>query len=169
MAPTYSTVLISGETGTGKELVAHTLHPHSARSKSLFVAVNCAALPSSLIESELFGHEKGAFAGAVSHRIGRFEQADQGTLFLDEIGVLPLETQAKWLRVLQSGEFKRVGSNRPIRVGVRVMAATNRNLEQALREARFRSDLYHRLAISLHVPPRFANGRRTSRSWPPIS
>lgn len=154
VSATSSTVLISGETGTGKELVARSIHQHSARSKRLFVAVNCAALPLSLVESELFGHEKGAFTGAVARRIGRFEQADQGTLFLDEVGELPLETQAKMLRVLQSGEFERVGSNQPIRTSVRVIAASNRNLEQAVREGCFRSDLYHRLAVfPIHLPP----------------
>ena len=154
VSATSSTVLISGETGTGKELVARSIHQHSARSKRLFVAVNCAALPLSLVESELFGHEKGAFTGAVARRIGRFEQADQGTLFLDEVGELPLETQAKMLRVLQSGEFERVGSNQPIRTSVRVIAASNRNLEQAVREGCFRSDLYHRLAVfPVHLPP----------------
>ncbi len=147
VAATSSTVLISGETGTGKELVARAIHQRSSRRKRLFVAVNCAALPSTLVESELFGHEKGAFTGAIARRAGRFEQADGGTLFLDEVGELPLETQAKMLRVLQSGEFERVGGGRPLKTDVRIIAASNRDLEEAVREGRFRSDLYHRLAI----------------------
>jgi DNA-binding NtrC family response regulator len=154
VAATASTVLISGETGTGKELVARAIHQRSGRGRGLFVAVNCAALPETLVESELFGHEKGAFTGALARRTGRFEQADGGTLFLDEIGELPLETQAKMLRVLQSGEFERVGGERPLKTDVRVVAASNRDLEQAVREGHFRSDLYHRLAIfPIHLPP----------------
>jgi DNA-binding NtrC family response regulator/PAS domain-containing protein len=151
---TSSTVLIGGETGTGKELVARAIHQRSDRKKGLFVAVNCAALPETLVESELFGHEKGAFTGAVARRIGRFEQADGGTLFLDEVGELPLETQAKMLRVLQSGEFERVGGGRALKTDVRVIAASNRDLERAVREGRFRPDLYHRLAIfPILLPP----------------
>jgi transcriptional regulator with GAF, ATPase, and Fis domain len=151
---TSSTVLIGGETGTGKELVARAIHQRSDRKKGLFVAVNCAALPETLVESELFGHEKGAFTGAVARRVGRFEQADGGTLFLDEVGELPLETQAKMLRVLQSGEFERVGGGRALKTDVRIVAASNRDLEQAVREGRFRRDLYHRLAIfPIFLPP----------------
>jgi formate hydrogenlyase transcriptional activator len=154
VAPTSSTVLISGETGTGKELVASAIHQSSARSKQLFVTVNCAALPATLIESELFGHEKGAFTGAHTRRIGRFEQADQGTLFLDEVGELSLETQAKMLRVLQFGEFTRLGGDTPVKVNVRVIAASNRDLEAAVRAGQFRSDLYHRLAVfPINLPP----------------
>ena len=154
VSATSSTVLISGETGTGKELIAHAIHQRSDRQKHLFVAVNCAALPATLVESELFGHEKGAFTGAIARRVGRFEQADGGTLFLDEVGELPLETQAKMLRVLQSGEFERVGGGRPLKTNVRVIAASNRDLEQAVRDGRFRSDLYHRLSVfPIHLPP----------------
>ena len=153
VAATASTVLIGGETGTGKELVARAIHQRSRR-EGLFVAVNCAALPATLVESELFGHEKGAFTGAIARRAGRFEQADGGTLFLDEVGELPLETQAKMLRVLQFGEFERVGGGRPLKTEVRIVAASNRNLEHAVREGRFRSDLYHRLAIfPIDLPP----------------
>ncbi len=147
VAATDSTVLILGETGTGKELVARAIHNLSKRKKSALIKVNCAALPSGLIESELFGHEKGAFTGALARKIGRFELANGGTIFLDEIGDLPLELQAKLLRVLQEGEFERVGGAQTIKVDVRVIAATNRNLEKALQQETFRSDLYYRLNV----------------------
>src|SRR4030095_4436614 len=153
-APTDSTVLISGETGTGKELVARAIHAKSKRSTRAFIRVNCAAIPQGLIASELFGHEKGAFTGALQRRVGRFESADGGTLFLDEVGELPAETQIALLRVLQEREFERVGSNRPISVDVRVIAATNRDLETAIEENTFRSDLYYRLNVfPVEVPP----------------
>jgi transcriptional regulator with GAF, ATPase, and Fis domain len=154
VSATTSTVLISGETGTGKELIARAVHQRSNRRNQMFVAVNCAALPASLVESELFGHERGAFTGAIARRAGRFEQADGGTLFLDEIGELQLETQAKLLRVLQFGEFERVGGSRPLKTNVRIIAASNRDLADAVREGRFRSDLYHRLSVfPIHIPP----------------
>jgi formate hydrogenlyase transcriptional activator len=154
VAATTATVLIGGETGTGKELVARAIHRNSTRQNCLFVSVNCAAMPATLVESELFGHEKGAFTGANVRRMGRFEQADKGTLFLDEIGELPLETQAKLLRVLQSGEFERIGGDKTLKMDVRIIAASNRDLEQAVREGLFRSDLYHRLAVfPIDMPP----------------
>jgi formate hydrogenlyase transcriptional activator len=154
VAPTNATVLILGETGTGKELVARALHNLSSRRRRALVKVNCAALPAGLIESELFGHEKGAFTGALARRIGRFELANDGTIFLDEIGDLQLELQPKLLRVLQEGECERVGGHQTIRVNVRVIAGTNRDLEQAIQAGRFRADLYYRLSVfPIRVPP----------------
>ena len=154
VAPTDSTVLILGETGTGKELVARAIHELSSRSKGSFVKVNCAAIPASLLESELFGHEKGSFTGAVAQKIGRFEVAHQGTLFLDEIGEMPLELQPKLLRAIQDQEFERVGGSRTIRTDLRFIAATNRDLKTMVEENRFRADLYYRLHVfPLHVPP----------------
>jgi transcriptional regulator with GAF, ATPase, and Fis domain len=154
VAGSDTTVLITGETGTGKELVARAIHAQSARRDRPLVKVNCAALPAELIESELFGHEKGAFTGATAKRVGRFELADGATIFLDEIGDLPLELQAKLLRVLQEGEFERVGNARTLKVNVRVIAATNRNLAEALQSETFRSDLYYRLAVyPIAIPP----------------
>lgn len=154
VAPTDATVLVTGETGTGKELVARALHRHSPRTDEMLVKVNCAALASDVIESELFGHEKGAFTGAIDQRKGRFELADGGTLFLDEVGELPLETQAKLLRALQEQEFERVGGTETIAVDVRVVAATNRALDVEVDAGRFRSDLYYRLNIfPIEVPP----------------
>jgi len=147
VAPTDSTVLLAGETGTGKELIARAIHKRSARSTHAFVSVNCAAVPQSLIASELFGHEKGAFTGAVQRRLGRFELAEGGTLFLDEVGELPAETQLALLRVLQEREFERVGGDKPIRTDVRVIAATNRDLPAAIAAGTFRSDLYYRLNV----------------------
>ena len=147
MASTNTTVLILGETGTGKELIARAIHSRSKRKEHPLIRVNCAALPDTLIESELFGHEKGAFTGAINRRTGRFELADGGTVFLDEIGDLPLDLQAKLLRVLQEGEFERLGSAKTLKTDVRVIAATNRNLESLLEQGRFRSDLYFRLKV----------------------
>jgi two-component system nitrogen regulation response regulator GlnG len=147
------TVLINGESGTGKELVAHALHRHSPRAKKSFIAINTAAIPRDLLESELFGHERGAFTGAQSAREGRFEQADGGTLFLDEIGDMPAELQTRLLRVLADGEFYRVGGRAPIKVDVRVIAATHQDLEKRVREGLFREDLFHRLnVIRIHIP-----------------
>src|SRR3989441_1048204 len=153
VAPTDSTVLILGETGTGKELIARAIHKRSRRASRAFIRVNCAAIPQSLIASELFGHEKGAFTGALQRRLGRFESADAGTIFLDEIGELPQETQVALLRVLQEREFERVGGNEPIVVDVRVLAATNRDLTAAVRDGVFRADLFYRLnVIPIQVP-----------------
>ncbi|MBT3230004.1 MAG: sigma-54-dependent Fis family transcriptional regulator [Candidatus Marinimicrobia bacterium] len=154
VAGSQVTVLITGETGVGKEVLADYIHQHSPRSEHPMVAVNCAALPSHLIESELFGHEKGAFTGATATRTGRFEEAHEGTLFLDEIGDLPLEMQTKLLRFLQSGEFQRIGENKVLKSDVRVIAATNVNLLHAIEIGEFREDLYYRLnVINLEIPP----------------
>ena len=154
VAPTDSSVLVRGETGTGKELIAQAIHRLSPRRSHVMVKVNCAALPSGLVESELFGREKGAFTGAMTRQIGRFEIADGSTLFLDEIGELPLDLQAKLLRVLESGEFERLGSPRTIKVNVRVIAATNRDLAEAIKQGKFREDLYYRLNVfPIRVPP----------------
>jgi len=154
VAPTNSAVLLLGETGTGKELVARAIHRSSNRKDRLMVKVNCAALPASLVENELFGREKGAYTGALTREIGRFELANESTIFLDEIGELPLELQAKLLRVLQEGEFERLGSSRTMHVNVRVIAATSRDLEAAMREGKFREDLYYRLNVfPIRIPP----------------
>lgn len=153
VAPTEARVLITGANGTGKELVARRLHEFSSRADHTFVEVNCAAIPSELIESELFGHEKGAFTSAIKQRKGKFEQADGGTLFLDEIGDMSLSAQAKVLRALQDNIITRVGSDKPIEVNVRVIAATNKDLQEEIRNGNFREDLYHRLSVILiHVP-----------------
>jgi DNA-binding NtrC family response regulator len=153
VAPTEARVLITGANGTGKEVVAHLIHENSSRAKKVMVEVNCAAIPSELIESELFGHTKGSFTSAIKDRAGKFEQADGGTLFLDEIGDMSLSAQAKVLRALQENEITRVGSDKPVKVNVRVLAATNKNLKKEIAEGRFREDLYHRLnVIPIHVP-----------------
>ena len=154
LARSHITVLINGQSGTGKELVAKALHRHSPREKQPFIALNMAAIPKDLMESELFGHEKGAFTGATSRRAGRFEQADNGTLFLDEIGDMPAELQTRLLRVLSDNEFYPVGAHTPVRVNVRIIAATHQNLEALVEQGVFREDLFHRLnVIRIHIPP----------------
>jgi transcriptional regulator with GAF, ATPase, and Fis domain len=154
IAPTDSTALITGETGTGKELIARAIHKRSQRSSRAFVNVNCAATPQTLIAAELFGHEKGAFTGAVQRRLGRFELAEGGTIFLDEVGELPMETQITLLRVLQEREFERLGGSHTIRADVRVIAATNRDLQSAIAAGAFRKDLYYRLnVLPIEIPP----------------
>ena len=154
VAPSNSTVLLLGETGTGKELIARAVHERSGRKERTFVKLNCAAIPSGLLESELFGHERGAFTGAIAQKSGRLELADQGTLFLDEVGDIPIEIQPKLLRALQEREFERLGSNRTKKVDVRLVAATNRNLEKMMEDRQFRSDLYYRLNVfPIRIPP----------------
>jgi formate hydrogenlyase transcriptional activator len=154
VAPTDSTVLIQGETGTGKELIARAVHNLSSRCGRAFIKLNCAAIPFDLLESELFGHEKGAFTGAIAQKIGRFELADKGTLFLDEVGDIPLALQPKLLRVLQEQEFERLGSGRTHQVDVRLVAATHRNLVEMVKRNEFRSDLYYRLNVfPIPLPP----------------
>src|SRR4051812_4096500 len=154
-----SRVCILGETGTGKELVARAVHQGSARKQGPFVTLNCAAVPQELIESELFGHEKGSFTGAASRHTGKFEQAHGGTLFLDEIGDMPLTMQAKLLRVLEEGEVERIGSDKPVNVDVRVVAATHRNLEELVRTGNFRQDLFHRVYVFPVVLPTLRDRR----------
>ena len=154
VAPTDSTVLICGETGTGKELISRAIHDHSHRKNRALVKLNCAAIPSGLLESELFGHEKGAFTGAISQRVGRMELADQGTLFLDEVGDIPVEIQPKLLRAIQEREFERLGSTYTRRVNIRLVAATNRDLEKMVASREFRSDLFYRLNVfPIRIPP----------------
>lgn len=154
VAPSEATVLLTGESGTGKDLFANTIHTHSKRKDKPFVAVNCAAIPPGLMESELFGHEKGAFTGAIAVKKGKFEQASGGTLFLDEIGDMPVETQAKILRALENGEAERVGGAKPVRFNVRLVAATNKNLQDMITRSEFREDLYHRLNVfPILLPP----------------
>jgi transcriptional regulator with PAS, ATPase and Fis domain len=166
VAPTDATVLITGESGTGKELVAQSLYQHSLRKEGPFIKLNCVAIPEGLLESELFGHEKGAFTGATAQKRGKFELAHGGTILLDEIGDMPLATQAKLLRVLQEKEFERVGGSKPIRVDIRIIASTNKNLMKLVQEGKFREDLFYRLNVfALHLPP-LRDRRRTSLPWP---
>jgi formate hydrogenlyase transcriptional activator len=154
VAPSDSTVLLLGETGTGKELIARAIHDRSRRKDRTFVKLNCAAIPTGLLESELFGHERGAFTGAITQKLGRLELADQGTLFLDEVGDIPLEIQPKLLRALQEREFERLGSTRTKKIDVRLVAATNRNLDKMIEDREFRSDLYYRLNVfPIRIPP----------------
>src|SRR5579864_5010634 len=154
VAPVDSAVLIQGETGTGKEVIARAIHEASPRRKNRFVALNCAAIPSTLLESELFGYEKGAFTGAVTQTLGRFQAADRGTLFLDEIGDLPLELQPKLLRVLQEKQFERLGGGHTVQIDVRIIAATNQDLGQMVRDRKFRLDLFYRLNVfPIVLPP----------------
>src|SRR5687767_11163944 len=154
LSASNATALITGESGTGKELVARAIYHHSARADQPFLAINCAAIPENLLESELFGHERGAFTGATAQRVGKFEQCNRGTIFLDEIGDMTPATQTKILRVLQSGTFERVGGNVPIRVDVRIIAATNKPLEEAVAARQFREDLFYRLnVVRIHIPP----------------
>src|SRR6188474_367394 len=154
LASSDATALITGESGTGKELVARAIYHHSSRAHQAFLAINCAAIPENLLESELFGHEKGAFTGATNQRIGKFEQCNRGTVFLDEIGDMALTTQTKILRVIQSGTFERVGGNQSIKVDVRIIAATNKPLEEAVANKQFREDLFYRLnVVRIHLPP----------------
>ena len=154
LAASDATALITGESGTGKELVARAIYHHSRRSEKPFLAINCAAIPENLLESELFGHEKGAFTGANTQRVGKFEQCNGGTIFLDEIGDMSLPTQTKILRVLQNGTFERVGGNQVVKVDVRVIAATNKPLEKAVADREFREDLFYRLnVVRIEIPP----------------